>query len=184
MLMPCRNIYRKGLFSNYVTLSCLYGRFRWVISHVQLSYQSSSVNVLRRLTDSRGDMVPEGPPRKRSVQFREVSHGLLYYTDLYTTRTSIPHGLLYYTDFYTTRTSIPHGLLYYTDFYTTRTSIPHGLLYYTDFYTTRSSIPHGLLYYTDFYTTRTSILHGLLYYTDWKLENESVISTNVFTLLT
>jgi hypothetical protein len=33
----------------------LYAKFRWLISHVELSFQPQSVNVLRRLTDSGGD---------------------------------------------------------------------------------------------------------------------------------
>ena len=33
--------YCKGLFNNYVTLSCLYAKFRWLIFHVQLSFQLS-----------------------------------------------------------------------------------------------------------------------------------------------
>ena len=47
---------REGLLTNWVPLSCLYAKFRWLISHVQLSFQPLSVNVLRRLKDSRGDM--------------------------------------------------------------------------------------------------------------------------------
>ena len=30
---------RKGLFNDYVTLSCLCAKFHWLISHVQLSFQ-------------------------------------------------------------------------------------------------------------------------------------------------
>ena len=44
-----------GLFNNHVTLGCLCAIFRWLISHVQLSFQPLLVNVLRRLSDSRGD---------------------------------------------------------------------------------------------------------------------------------
>ena len=44
-------------FNNHVTQSCLYAIFRWLISHVQLSFQSLSAHVLRRLTDIRGDTV-------------------------------------------------------------------------------------------------------------------------------
>ena len=36
-------------------LSCLYAKFRWLIFHVQLSLYLPSFNVLRPLTDSRGD---------------------------------------------------------------------------------------------------------------------------------
>ena len=39
-------IIKKGLFNNYVTLSCLYAKFRWLISRVQLSPQPLSVNVI------------------------------------------------------------------------------------------------------------------------------------------
>ena len=46
-----------GLLDNYVTQSCLYAIFRWLISHVQLSFQSPSVNVRRQWTDIRGDTV-------------------------------------------------------------------------------------------------------------------------------
>ena len=42
----------KGLVNDYVMLSCLYAKFRWLISHVQLSFQPQSVKVLRRLTES------------------------------------------------------------------------------------------------------------------------------------
>ena len=42
------------LFNYYVTLSCLYATFHWLIYRVQLSVQPLSTNVLR-LTDSRGD---------------------------------------------------------------------------------------------------------------------------------
>ena len=45
-----------GLFYNYMTLSCLYPKFRWLISHDRLSFQPLLVNVFRRLSDSRGDM--------------------------------------------------------------------------------------------------------------------------------
>ena len=40
-----------------MTLSCLYPKVCWLISHDQLSFhQPLLVNVLRRLSDSRGDM--------------------------------------------------------------------------------------------------------------------------------
>ena len=38
-----------------MTLGCLYPKFRWLISHGQLSFQTLLVNVLLRLSDSRGD---------------------------------------------------------------------------------------------------------------------------------
>ena len=37
--------YQEGLFNNYITLSCSYAIFRWLISHVQLSYQTLLINV-------------------------------------------------------------------------------------------------------------------------------------------
>ena len=36
----------KGLFNNYVKVSCLYAKFPWLISHDQVSFQSQSVNVM------------------------------------------------------------------------------------------------------------------------------------------
>ena len=42
----------RGLFNNYLTLSCLYAQFRWLISHVQIRFQPLFVNVLHRLTDA------------------------------------------------------------------------------------------------------------------------------------
>ena len=42
----------KSLFNNYVTLGCLYAKFRWLIFHVQLSFQPLSVNVFRHLRDT------------------------------------------------------------------------------------------------------------------------------------
>ena len=33
--------YYKGLFNSYVTQCCLYAKFRWLIFHVQLSFQLS-----------------------------------------------------------------------------------------------------------------------------------------------
>ena len=48
-----------GLYNNYITLSCLYAKFHWLISHVPLSFQPSLVNV-RRLRDSRRDTAVPG----------------------------------------------------------------------------------------------------------------------------
>ena len=73
----------KGLYNNYGTLSCLYVKFHWLISHVQLSFQPLSVNVLHRLMDSRGghggagaDLIHTGnygsPRSTRSAQFRVI----------------------------------------------------------------------------------------------------------------
>ena len=45
----------KRLFINYV--SCLYAKCPWLISNVQLSFQSLLVNLFFRLTCSRGDMI-------------------------------------------------------------------------------------------------------------------------------
>ena len=59
--LPTKQIHvagTKGLFNNYVTLSCLYANFHWLIPDVQLSLQPLSVNVLHQLTDN-----------TRSVQF-------------------------------------------------------------------------------------------------------------------
>ena len=50
----------KGLFNSYVTLSRLYAKFHWLISHVQLSFQPLSVTVLPRVTDSLGDTAVPG----------------------------------------------------------------------------------------------------------------------------
>ena len=68
-----------SFFNNSVTLSCLYAKFHWLISHVQLSFQPLSVNVLYRLADTRGvhcgvcagliHTVTNGPPRRGAVQF-------------------------------------------------------------------------------------------------------------------
>ena len=55
LILKKRNNYpSKGLCNNYVTLSCLYAKFRWLITRVKLSFQSLSLNVLRRRTDSLG----------------------------------------------------------------------------------------------------------------------------------
>ena len=47
-----------GKVSSIITLAlrCLYTKFRWSMSHVQPSSQSTADNVLRRLTYNRGDM--------------------------------------------------------------------------------------------------------------------------------
>ena len=67
--------YSVCLFNKYVTLSCLYAKFRWLISHVQLSFQPLS----GRMADNRGktaDLIrvtdTDGSPRQRSVQFLVV----------------------------------------------------------------------------------------------------------------
>ena len=56
-VVPCLSMYDKYKYKcnvhqqvrissiNYVTLSCLYAKFRWVKSHIQLSYQPLSNNV-------------------------------------------------------------------------------------------------------------------------------------------
>ena len=36
-----KSVHRKGLFNNYVMLSCLYAKFHWLISHVQLKFPDS-----------------------------------------------------------------------------------------------------------------------------------------------
>ena len=56
----------QGLFNNYITLSCFYAKFCWLISRVQLSFQPLSVNFIRRLTDSIGDTA--APVRIKSTQ--------------------------------------------------------------------------------------------------------------------
>ena len=66
----------------YVTISCLYVKFRWLISHVQRSFQPLSVNVLHRLTDSpkghgggRADLIracTDMSPEQKSFQRNEI----------------------------------------------------------------------------------------------------------------
>ena len=50
----------KDLFNNYVTLSCLYAKFRWL--NINLVPQPLSANVLRPPTDAEGTRVAEGTP--------------------------------------------------------------------------------------------------------------------------
>ena len=66
----------RGLLNNFVTLSWLYAKFRWLISRVQLTFQTPSLNVLHRLTDSRGytavpqeDLIRHRHRRITSIQF-------------------------------------------------------------------------------------------------------------------
>ena len=63
----------RGLFNNYVMLSCLYPNFRWIISYIQLSFQPLSVNILcQRVTEGTRTLAPVHADLTRRVNEAEV----------------------------------------------------------------------------------------------------------------
>ena len=74
-----RGLGMRGLFNGHVTLSCLYGKFHWLISRVYLSFQPHQLTYStdwRIAEATRADLIPTGTnmsPTPRSVQFRGVT---------------------------------------------------------------------------------------------------------------